>query len=131
MSDRFELENSIMNLHNVASDLDLLAESILEESVSNDEIANAVIGLAVFTKLRVDALFETFRATFKLDNYNTGDKDTTAAELQENLMAYLAERSTPDLVDALRALANDHRLSLMPAKFRCVMLEAAERLSAE
>jgi hypothetical protein len=130
MSDRFELENSIMNLHNVASDLDLLAESVLEERVSNDEIANAIIGLAVFTRLRVDALFETFRATFKLDNYNTGDKDT-AAELPENLMAYLAERSTPDLVDALRALANDHRLSLMPAKFRCVMLEAAERLAAE
>jgi hypothetical protein len=46
-----------------------LAEAVLEERTDTDEVANALIGIAVCTKLRIDRLFETFKATFKLDEY--------------------------------------------------------------
>jgi hypothetical protein len=69
MSDRFELETDITNLHNIVADLELLAEAVLEERTDTDEVANALIGIAVCTKLRIDRLFETFKATFKLDEY--------------------------------------------------------------
>jgi len=71
MADRFELENEITNLHNIVADLDLLAEQVMEERVDTDEIANALIGLAVLTRMRVDRLFDVFMATFKLDDYKT------------------------------------------------------------
>ena len=71
MADRFELENEITNLHNIVTDLDLLAEQVMEERVDTDEIANALIGLAVLTRMRVDRLFDVFMATFKLDDYKS------------------------------------------------------------
>lgn len=44
------------------------------------------------------------------------------------LRELLARKTTPELVGTLRDLAMDYRLDLMPAKFRCVMQEAANRL---
>lgn len=40
----------------------------------------------------------------------------------------LTRKTTPELIGTLRDLAADYRLDLMPAKFRCVMQEAANRL---
>ncbi|NBT75167.1 hypothetical protein EBZ80_21445 [bacterium] len=70
MADRFQLETDIVNLHNTADDIDLLVERILEaDDMDTDTISNALIGIAVMTRLRVDKAFESFKAAFKLDNY--------------------------------------------------------------
>lgn len=71
MADRFKLEEDIINFHNVASDLDMLASAVLEdENLSKDDIANALIGLAVVLRLRADKTFDTFKAAFQLDEYS-------------------------------------------------------------
>lgn len=72
MVDRFQLETDIVNLHSIADDLDVIAEAILEreDEVSRDDIANALLGLSVLVKLRVDKAFDTFKAAFKLDQYS-------------------------------------------------------------
>jgi hypothetical protein len=44
------------------------------------------------------------------------------------LRELLASKSTAELVSTIRSLAADYRLELMPAKFRYVMQEAANRL---
>ena len=46
----------------------------------------------------------------------------------ENLRAILRLRTHEELSDTLKSLALDERLSQMPAKFRFVMIEAADRL---
>jgi hypothetical protein len=68
MADRFQLETDITNIYNTADDLNLLVERILEkEDVDIDEIANALIGISVMTRLRVEKAFDTFKAVFHLD----------------------------------------------------------------
>lgn len=67
MADRFHLETDITNLHNIADDLDLLLEGILERDMDTDDVANALLGIATMTRLRVDKAFDTFKAVFKLD----------------------------------------------------------------
>jgi hypothetical protein len=70
MADRFQLETDITNIYNTADDLDLLVERILEkDDIDIDEIVNALIGVAVMTRIRVDKTFDTFKAAFNLDEH--------------------------------------------------------------
>lgn len=83
MADRFQLETDITNLHNIADDIDTLANAVLETDMTMDDIANALIGLAVMARLKVDKTFDTFKAAFHLDGYRYGhddDKVTTPCE---------------------------------------------------
>lgn len=76
--DRFELEDKIMNMHTLTSDLNALASGVLEEQITMEEAANAIIGLAVLNTIKVNQLFDTFKSTFKLDEYH--DYDTLCDE---------------------------------------------------
>jgi hypothetical protein len=84
MADRFELETNITNLHNIADDLDLLLEGILERDMDTDDIANAVLGIATMARLRVDKAFDTFKAAFKLDEHKQSDADDDTATRVEH-----------------------------------------------
>jgi hypothetical protein len=76
MANRFQLETDITNIYNTADDLDLLVERILEkEDVDIDEIANALIGISVMTRMRVDKAFDTFKAAFNLDGCVSTEAD--------------------------------------------------------
>lgn len=75
MADRFELETDITNLHNIADDIDLVVEGILERDMDTDDIANALLGISTLARLRVDKAFDTFKAAFKLDEHKQSDAD--------------------------------------------------------
>lgn len=75
MADRFELETDITNLHNIADDIDLVVEGILEHDMDTDDIANALLGISTLARLRVDKAFDTFKAAFKLDEHKQSDAD--------------------------------------------------------
>lgn len=64
---RFDLEEHITNLHSIVDSLNDISYGVLEQGLSNDEIANAIDGLAVITKLKIDKLFNVFVQVFKLD----------------------------------------------------------------
>lgn len=68
--DRFDLENKITETHNFVDRLNDISYGILEVGMSNDEIVNAIDGLAVLLKLHADKLFDTFVQVHKLDAYN-------------------------------------------------------------
>lgn len=58
--DRFDLEQEIMACWGVTSDLDILMEGVLEKDMSQDDIANALLGMKVMYDLKFDKLFSTF-----------------------------------------------------------------------
>lgn len=60
--DRFELENAIMNTWNTADDIELLADAVLNEELTTDEIANALIGLKQLHSLRAKKTFDIFES---------------------------------------------------------------------
>lgn len=67
--DRFDLENKITELHSIVDAMNDISYGILEGDMSNDDTVNAIDGLAVITKLKIDRLFDTFTQVFHLDNY--------------------------------------------------------------
>lgn len=84
MADRFRLEMDITNLHNIADDIDLVVEGILERDMDTDDVANALLGIATMARLRVDKAFDSFKAVFKLDEYKIRKEDTDAATRVEH-----------------------------------------------
>lgn len=68
--DRFDLEDRITNLHSIVDSLNDISYGILEGEFSRDETVNAVDGLAVLTKVKIEKLFDVFIQVFELDRYN-------------------------------------------------------------
>jgi hypothetical protein len=71
--DRFDLECHIMNMHSIVDDLNNISYGVLEEQMTEDEITNALHGLAVMTEIKIKKLFNVFTQVFKLDDYNNGE----------------------------------------------------------
>lgn len=61
MSDRFDLEQQILDCWKIVDDLKLLSEYVMEDSSANtDSIANVTIGLEQLYQIKFDKLFRTF-----------------------------------------------------------------------
>ncbi len=73
--DRFELEAKISRTSVFADHLRDLSSSILEHGLSNDEIVNAIEGLAVLIEAHERSLFDTFTRVFGLDGYQNCCED--------------------------------------------------------
>ena len=67
--DRFDLESRITELYSLVDSLNDISYGIVEGDLPRDETANAVDGLAVVTKLKIEKLFDTFTQVFFLDKY--------------------------------------------------------------
>lgn len=70
MADRFDLESKITDTYHFVDHLNDLSYGILENNLSQDEIADALHGLAVVLKCHTDKLFNVFTQALKLDSYN-------------------------------------------------------------
>lgn len=73
MKDRFDLETEISELYNFVEHLNTLGSGLLQNNISEDEVVNAIIGVAVLLKLQADKLNDTMSQCFKLDRYNKKD----------------------------------------------------------
>jgi hypothetical protein len=87
-------------------------------------------------KLPGDKCRPCHEAAAEIERLRRVELDRSRAELDNNdgltltaVRELLARKSTAELVGTLRDLAADYRFELMPAKFRCVMQEAANRLA--
>ena len=67
--DRFDLEDRIIKTSVFSTHLRDLAGGVVEHDLSQDEIANALLGLAVLLESHEKVLFDTFAQVFKLDGY--------------------------------------------------------------
>ena len=70
MADRFDLESKITDTYNFVTHINDLSDSVLNGNLSQDEISNALNGLAILLKCHSDKLFEVFSQALKLDGYN-------------------------------------------------------------
>lgn len=60
MTDRFDLEQRIMNCWNVTSDIDLLYKNVMEKDLSTDDISNFLLGLKTIYNSKFEELFDSF-----------------------------------------------------------------------
>lgn len=63
---RFDLEEHINNLYSLVDSLNDISYGILEGDLDQDETTNAIDGLAVITKLKIEKLFDIFVQVFNL-----------------------------------------------------------------
>ena len=68
--DRFDLESKISETYNFVDRLNDISYGVLEMEMTNDEVANALDGLAVLLKVHTNRLFDTFVQVHKLDQHN-------------------------------------------------------------
>jgi hypothetical protein len=69
--DRFVLEEEILKLHSVVDDLNDISYSINEDLLDQEDISYIVDGLAVKMQIKINKLFDVFKQTFGLDEYNS------------------------------------------------------------
>ena len=69
MADRFDLEDRISQTRNFVDTLNDISYGIMEGHMTNDEIVNALDGLAVMLKLHTQKLFDTFVQVHQLDGH--------------------------------------------------------------
>lgn len=66
MSDRFDLEQSILNCWHIVDDIDLLYKNVCEnDQLSKDDIANVLLGIKTIYNMRFDETFRQFEDCIK------------------------------------------------------------------
>ena len=60
MSDRFDLEQNILDCWKITDDVNLLYKNVMEEELDKDIISNVVLGLQAIYSMRFEQLWETF-----------------------------------------------------------------------
>lgn len=66
MSNRFDLEQGIMNCWGITDDLDVLYRQVVDKGNTDpDFLANFLLGLTTVYNARFEELFETFEKSLK------------------------------------------------------------------
>lgn len=60
MSNRFDLEQQILDTWKVVDDIQLLYENVLDKDLSTDEISNVLLGLKSLYELKYQKMWNTF-----------------------------------------------------------------------
>ena len=65
MTNQFDLEQQILSCWHVTDDLKLVYDAVIEGNMSNDDIANALLGMQTVYNLKFDQCFKTFEEFLK------------------------------------------------------------------
>ena len=60
MSNRFDLEQQMLQAWHVCDDLDLLYKNVMDRDMSKDEIANVLLGMKSLYDMKFNQLWDTF-----------------------------------------------------------------------
>jgi hypothetical protein len=60
MANRFDLEQQIMDCWKVTDDIELVYDTIMNSNMSNDQLANALLGMITMYNLKFNRCFATF-----------------------------------------------------------------------
>lgn len=69
MKDRFDMEVQILKLHPFRGQLEDLARRVANEDIDHDDVASALLGLAVLIDMQCDTLHDTMCQVFHIDEY--------------------------------------------------------------
>jgi hypothetical protein len=72
-SKQFDLEQEIMHCWNITTDLNCLLEEICEGEMTNDRIANILLGMKELYEIKFNKMFGTFEG-FLQEYYNSESK---------------------------------------------------------
>ncbi len=64
-NDRFDLEQNIMRCWAVTEDIDLLYENVMDRDMSQDDIANALLGLHQLYEMKFNKLWDNFEVLIR------------------------------------------------------------------
>lgn len=65
MSDRFDLEEGIMDCWSITKDIEHLNKAVLEYDLTKDQISNVLTGLVELYNIKFDSTFNTFSDLIK------------------------------------------------------------------
>lgn len=65
MVDRFDLEQDIMKCWNVTEDIDLLYRNVMDKDLSQDDIANALLGMKTLYEMKFEEMFTHFETLIR------------------------------------------------------------------
>ena len=65
MSDRFDLEQNILDCWKITDDINLLYRNVMEEELDKDKISNVLLGLQAIYSMRFEQLWETFETVVR------------------------------------------------------------------
>ena len=60
MSARFDLEQDILSCWHVTDDIELLFDNIMNETLTKDQITNALLGMKELYQMKFEKCFKTF-----------------------------------------------------------------------
>lgn len=60
VSNRFDLEQQILDAWKVTDDINLVYGSVMETTMTQDEIANVLLGMKALYELKFNRLWDTF-----------------------------------------------------------------------
>lgn len=60
MSNRFELEQQILDLWKITDELEMVYERVMNRGMTTDEVANLLLGMVSLYNLKFDRCFTTF-----------------------------------------------------------------------
>lgn len=63
--DRFKMEEQLMKVWSMMDQLDTIAEGVLEYEWSEDDVANAVVGLKTMLNLEMEKTFNMFEQSVR------------------------------------------------------------------
>lgn len=67
--DKYDLEQKITETYNFVDRLNDISYGVIETQMTNDEISDAVHGLAILLKLHIEKTFDQYKKVFHLDEY--------------------------------------------------------------
>lgn len=62
MSNRFDLEQQILDVWKVTDDIELVYKNTMDRDMSKDEIANVLLGIKSLYELKFNQLWDTFES---------------------------------------------------------------------
>jgi hypothetical protein len=82
MNNKIDLESAIMMAWQTSEDIDLLYKhhGDAPQPMSDDEVANALLGIKTLHDMRMAALMDTYCRKFELDQYCTDPEKLAARE---------------------------------------------------
>jgi hypothetical protein len=69
-TDRFDLEQQIMDCWGITDDLDVLFEAVMEKNLTKDNIANILLGMKDLYQLKFEKTFDTFEKCIRNGQFN-------------------------------------------------------------
>lgn len=95
--DRFDLEQEIMKCWNVTDDLDVFLHAYLDgPEMSEDDVANVILGLSSLYKIKFEKLWNTFEQLLKNGGFTSNlNQVSTLVNTLENEIAILKSRLQP------------------------------------